>query len=560
MLLNLHVKNFAIIDEVDVTFRDNLNILTGETGAGKSIIIGSVNVALGGKVSKDIIRKGADYALVELLFHTDNDYILNRIKELDLPVEDGQIIITRKIMSGKSISKVNGETVTAANLKEIAGLLIDIHGQHEHQSLLYKDKHLDIIDRFAKENIYDIKNNLEVEYRKYIDIGNSLKELKIDEDKRLREMSFLEYEINEIKNAALKSGEDEILTADYKKFSNAKTIAEGLNQVYDLIGYENLSSAGNNIGRSVKQLSRLTEYDETIKGFYSQIMDIETLVNDFNRDLSDYIADINGYEDDFTITEQRLNLVNHLKAKYGSSIEEILQYLKSREEKLTQYENYEETLSALNLEYVKQEEKVRKLSEQLSVIRQEKSKELASKIKEALIDLNFLEVKFEIIFRYTGHYTGNGYDDAEFIISTNPGEELKPLSKVASGGELSRIMLAIKSVLAHKDEINTLIFDEIDVGVSGRTAQKVSEKLSMIADKHQILCITHLPQIAAMADAHYIIEKQSDGITTHTSIRSLKEKESVEEIARILGGAKITDTVIQSAEEMKELAKRTKKY
>ena len=560
MLLNLHVKNFAIIDEVDVTFKDNLNILTGETGAGKSIIIGSINVALGGKIAKDIIRKGAEYALVELLFQIEDKHILEVINEMDIPAEDGQIIISRKIMNGKSISKINGQGVTAGVLKEIAGLLIDIHGQHEHQSLLYKEKHLDIIDRFAKSFIGDIKKELESEYKEYINLRNKLNELKIDEDKRLREISFLEYEINEIKNANLKMGEDAILAAEYKKLSNSKTIADGLNNVYDWMSYQITDSAGDNIGRTVKQLTKLLEFDDSLSGLYNQILDIETLVNDFNRDLSEYTSDMKNNDEDLSITEQRLDLINHLKSKYGNAITDILNYLEQSETKLSQYKNYEETMAALAVQLEKQENKIQDLSDQLSIIRKEKAKELSAKIKTALIDLNFLEVQFEMIFKSTGHYSANGFDDAEFLISTNPGEEIKPLSRVASGGELSRIMLAIKSVLADKDEIETLIFDEIDVGVSGRTAQKVSEKLSMIAGGHQVLCITHLPQIAAMADSHYIIEKTSDGFTTRTSIRDLTEYESIDEIARILGGAVITDTVLQSAKEMKQLAKTTKKY
>ncbi len=560
MLLNLHVKNFAIIDEVDVTFKDNLNILTGETGAGKSIIIGSINVALGGKISKDIIRKGSDYALVELLFQIEDDHIIKALSEMDLPAEDGQIIISRKITNGKSISKINGETVTTGALKEIAGLLIDIHGQHEYQSLLYKEKHLDIVDRFAKDSIGVIKKQLESDYKEYITIRNKLAELKIDEDKRLREISFLEYEINEIKSAVLKNGEDEILAAEFKKLSNAKAIAEGLNHVYDLMSYQISDSAGDNIGRTVKQLMKLMEYDDSISGLYNQMIDIETLLNDFNRDLTDYIEGMNNHEEDLSVTVQRLDLINHLKSKYGYTIPDILKYCEESENKLSQYNNYEETMAELSRQLTQQEKKIKILSEQLSAVRQDKAKELTSKMKEALIDLNFIDVRFEMLFKPNGHYTANGFDDAEFLISTNPGEEIKPLSKVASGGELSRIMLAIKSVLADKDDINTLIFDEIDVGVSGRTAQKVSEKLSMIAGSHQVLCITHLPQIAAMADYHYIIEKTTDGFSTRTSIRNLEEKESIEEIARILGGAAITDTVMHSAKEMKELAKKTKKY
>ncbi|MDF2472435.1 MAG: hypothetical protein K0R21_217 [Anaerocolumna sp.] len=559
LLLNLHVKNFAIIDEVDVYFGDNLNILTGETGAGKSIIIGSINVALGGKIAKDIIRNGAEYALVELLFQVE-DETTKAIRSLDIPVEDGQIIISRKIMNGKSISKVNGETVTAGALRDIAGLLIDIHGQHEHQSLLHKEKHLDIIDRYARDEISDIKKQLEVTYKEYVSVKSKLHDMNMDEDKRLREISFLEYEINEIKSASLKQGEDDSLSVEYKRLSNAKTISEGLSSVYDFMSYNTNGSASDTIGRAVRVLGKLHDYDDAIASFSNQIADIEALVTDFNRELAEYIDDLSNHEEDFTAVEQRLNFINHLKSKYGNTIDDVIKYCEESERKLEQYQNYELTLTSLTKQLDQLEIKLKSLSDHLSGIRIDKSKELTKRMKEALVDLNFLDVKFEMTFNRLDHYTSNGYDDAEFVISTNPGEELKPLSKVASGGELSRIMLAIKSVLADKDEIDTLIFDEIDVGVSGRTAQKVSEKLFMIAGNHQVICITHLPQIAAMADAHFIIEKTTDGITTKTSINKLEESDSVGEIARILGGAVITETVIQSAKEMKELAKSTKKY
>lgn len=560
LLLSLHVKNLAIIDEVEVFFTDKLNILTGETGAGKSIIIGSINIALGAKVSKEIIRKGADYALVELVFQLDDRASIDAIKELDLPIEDGQIIISRKIMNTRSIFKVNGENVTASTLKVISSILIDIHGQHEHQSLLYKNKHLQILDHFSKEEIGELKKELEDCYKRFSKAKKKLNEVTIDEDKKLREISFLEYEINEIKSARLKEHEDEELAIQYKKLSNMSTITNVLSTVYNMTGsYEN-NSAGDNIARAMKSITRIDNMDDELGSFVYQLSEIENLLNDFNRELSDYIEGLTFSQEDFKQIEDRLNLINNLKAKYGNSMNEIHEYCKASEEKLLRYQNYEYYVDSIKKELIESESELNKKSEELSKIRQENAIVLTKLIKDALIDLNFLDVKFDMIFKKLGHFTENGIDEAEFIISTNPGEEQKPLSKVASGGELSRIMLAIKSVLADNDSIDTLIFDEIDVGVSGRTAQRVSEKLSVIAKNHQVLCITHLPQIAAMADSHFIIEKNTDGDTTHTTIRALKEEESVEEIARILGGAKITETVITSAREMKELAQGTKIY
>lgn len=559
MLVSLHVKNFAIINEVEVYFKDHLNIMTGETGAGKSIIIGSINAALGAKVSKDIIKSGAEYALVELVFETGDEEIFTAMRELDLPVEGNQIIISRKILPGRSVCKINGENVTGTALATIAGLLIDIHGQHEHQSLLHKAKHLEIVDRFAKNEIGTLKQELEASYKNYLILKQELCDAGMDEEKRLREISFLEYEVNEIKNAVLLPGEDEELAVTYKKLSNANTISEGLQAVHSYMGYE-ADAAGDSISRALRHLMKLAEYDEFIGSFLSQVTDIEALINDFNRELSQYLSGMENKEEELYEVTRRLDLINHLKQKYGNTLEGILKHCKESEEKLAKYRDYDEYMEKLKASLAEEERRLKTLCGKLSLIRQTKSAELTAKIQEALVSLNFLDVKFEMTFEQTGTYSSNGFDDAEFILSTNPGEALKPLSRVASGGELSRIMLGIKSVLADKDEIETLIFDEIDVGISGRTAQKVSEQLSLIANQHQIICITHLAQIAAMADAHYIIEKQTDGTSTQTMIRELYEEEQIDELARILGGAAITDRVIENAKEMKELASSSKKY
>lgn len=558
LLISLHVKNFAIINEAEVIFGDKLNILTGETGAGKSIIIGSINAALGAKVNKDIIRSGAEYALIELIFETKDETVFDIMRRQDIPIEGNQIIISRKIMANRSICRINGENVTSSVLAEIAGRLIDIHGQHEHQSLLHKAKHLELVDRYARDDIYKIKQELEQCYKEYIRIKQEFEEAGIDEDKRAREMSFLEYELNEITAAALVQGEDDELAERYKKLSNANTISEGLQSVYRFIGYEP-SAAGDLIGRALRQLTKLTEYDSSITTFLNQLSDIDALVNDLNRDLAEYLQDMDNPEEELNEVSQRLDIINRLKAKYGNSIERILAYKKECEEKLEKYRNYDNYISKLAEKLKRYEEKLQALSEKLSSVRQSKARELSARIREALVALNFLDVKFEMAFERLDHYTANGFDDAEFIISTNPGEELKPLSKIASGGELSRIMLGIKSVLAGKDEIETLIFDEIDTGISGRTAQKVSEQLAVLSRDHQIICITHLAQIAAMADSHYVIEKQTDGMTTHTDIKKLNEDEMIDELSRILGGVQITARVRESAKEMKELAVATKK-
>ncbi len=559
MLLNLHVKNFAIIDEIDVCFNDHLNILTGETGAGKSIILGSINIALGGKVNKEIIRKGADYALVELVFQIDDVHTKEALQELDIEVADHQIIIARKIMNGRVINKINGENVPGVMLKKVAELLLDIHGQHEHQSLLYKTKHLSIVDQYGKSEIRPLKKELSYIYRDYLDIMKELNESAISEEQKLREVSFLEYEINEIESANLKVDEDERLQEEYKRLANANTISENLSSIYDMSALSN-TSISENISRSIRLIQRVSEFDKTMEQFASQLLDIEGIVTDFNRDISEYMADLEYDPMEFNQIEERLNLINNLKAKYGNSIKEILEYLERAQEKLEKYTAYDEYMEGLNKKKKQIEEQLQHVSEKISVLRHKYAKELQEKITEALLDLNFMNVNFQIATNRLPKYTEQGFDEIEFLISTNLGEDVKPLSKVASGGELSRIMLAIKSVLADQDSVGTLIFDEIDVGVSGRTAQKVSERMAVISQKHQVLCITHLPQIASMADSHYIIEKTQDKVRTTTNIYKLSNEQSIEELARMLGGVKITDTVLENAKEMKDLAKKTKLY
>lgn len=557
MLVSLHVKNFAIIEEEEVFFGDNLNILTGETGAGKSIIIGSISACLGGKVSRDIVRKGAQYAFAELCFHTGDQKILSKLESLDLPCEDGEIIISRRIMAnGRSSAKVNGETVTASVLKEISGLLIDIHGQHEHQSLLEKSMHLKLLDRFAKEETGGLKARVRELYETYASVNKELSSSVMDEEKRLRELSFLEYAINEIETAKPVPGEDEELTARHRLLSNAASLAEGMGAVVRLTGEDD--GAADRFGRAVRQLMRIAEYDPELSGLLDQASDIEGLMNDFNREVSDYITGLSDSGDELAQVEERLDLIERLKQKYGPETADVLSYLADSKKKRDRLRDYDAYLAGLKKKAALAEKELKAASEQLSLVRRKKALALTETLKKALIDLNFLDVRFEMVFSPEKNYTQEGIDEVQFFISTNPGEELRPLSKVASGGELSRIMLAIKSVLADKDEIETLIFDEIDVGVSGRTAQKVSEKLAVIAKSHQVICITHLPQIASMADTHFIIEKESDGVSTRTSIRQLDLEGSVQEIARILGGAAITDTVLNGAREMKQLADSAK--
>lgn len=558
MLHNLYVKNLALIDEIEVEFTKGLNILTGETGAGKSIILGSVNLALGGKYSADIIRKGAEYGYVELTFFVENKTQEEALKRKDIFPEDGVVVLSRKLMSRRSISKINGETVPIALLKEAASILIDIHGQHEHQSLLYKKNHLTILDAFAKENIKQVKEKLAKAYLIYKEQKEELEEALTDEKERNKEIGFLEFEIQEIRQAKLSRQEDETLEETYRRMTNGKKIVGNLEEAYEYTGGTNSETASEAISRALRCMQEAAGCDEQAQDMFQQLAEIDSLLNDFNRELSDYKMSFDFSEETFFEVETRLNEINRLKAKYGNSIEEILEYCDKKEERLLKLQDYDAYLAQLQKKVEETEAEVKHYSNQLSLLRKEESVKLAEAIRKGLRDLNFLDTQFEIVFRELGTYTVQGTDEVEFMISMNPGEPVRALGDVASGGELSRIMLAIKSVMAEKDQIETLIFDEIDVGISGRTAQKVSEKMSFIGQNHQVICITHLAQIAAMADAHYAIEKQvEDGVTKSKIFRLSKEQE-IEELARILGGAKITDTVMQSAAEMKELAERTK--
>ena len=554
MLTHLHVKNLALIREAEIDFTEGLNILTGETGAGKSIVIGSVSLALGGKVSREMVRPGADYGLAELVFLVNREKQKEKLLELGITPEEDQVIISRKISDGRSINKINGETVTLSQLRETASLLIDVHGQHEHQSLLQKKKHLEILDEFAKEELGPVKEKLAGAFQNWKKLKKQLQEAQMDEESRLREISLLEFETDEIGKAELVPGEDEELERRYRRMTNARKLMEAAGSAYALTGYEEESGAGAVIGRAVRELQSAASFDEELSGLASLLSDVDGLLNDFNREMSDYLTSLEFDEKEFSETEERLNLLNYLKSRYGHTLEEILAYQEKQEQRLAALQDYDRYLQDLEAQLKKAEEELQDLCAEASGIRQRYGKMLCEKIKEHLIDLNFLNVEFEMAFEELPEYTAQGKDSAEFLISTNPGEPLRPLMKIASGGELSRIMLAIKTVMADRDEIDTVIFDEIDVGISGRTAQKVSEKMMLIGRTRQVICITHLAQIAAMADSHYRIEKQVEEGETRTQIRRLSEKESIEELARILGGAEITDAVTKNAEEMRALA------
>ncbi len=560
MLLNVNVKNLALIKQADIYFDEGMNILTGETGAGKSIIIGSILIALGGKVPKDMIREDEKEALVELVFQIQDEETKAKLREQGIETEeDDQVIITRKIMNGRSLIKVNGESFTAGNLKKVTELLIDIHGQHDHQSLLKQSRHLEILDEFSEKTSGDVKSKVRQTYKEWKELKKSLEEFDMDDETRNREISFCQYEINEIDEAALRPGEYAELEERYKKMSSSKQLIETMNEVYGLTGYENDYSAAEQIGRASSMIQSLLPLDSTLESLVSSFMDLEAICQDVNRNIKTYVEELAFDEEQTAETEERLDLLNKFRQKYANLadktevIEKILEYRDRQKEKLDKLLHLEEQKHELIRQTAVKEQQLKELSETLSEIRKKQAKKLEKDIISVLKGLNFLDVKFEITFSKRPDFNENGTDEVEFMISTNPGEPLRPLTKIASGGELSRIMLGIKTIMAAKDNIDTLIFDEIDTGISGRTAQMVAERMKEVSRVHKIICITHLPQIAAMADMHFLIEKSVVHRETVTAIHTLNENESVAEIARMLSGSQITETVLENAREMKKL-------
>ena len=554
MLLGLNVKNLALIEKAEVEFAGGLNILTGETGAGKSIIIGSVGLALGGKASKDMIRQGEESASVELLFSVDDEKKREALKTLDVtPDEDGLLIISKKITQARSISRINDETVTTARLRAVTGLLLDMHGQHDHQSLLHRQKHLEILDEYSRSETQQLKKQVADGYRTYQSLKSAMESFSLDAEGRRREADFTRFEIDEIENAGIRPGEEEELSARYRKYVHGQKIVSSMQTAARAVDNEE-------IGRALREVESVVAYDDGLKEIHDSLADAESILNDLGRAISDYMNEMEFDEEEFKKTESRLDFIRSLMAKYGNTEEAVLAALTEKKETLARLEHYDELAEKARKEFWAQERKMQDLCEKLSAARKDAAKVLEERIRDELLDLNFLHVDFKIEVRKLPEFNASGFDEVEFLISTNPGSiPPRPLGEVASGGELSRIMLAIKTVLADTDDIPTLIFDEIDTGISGRTAQKVSERLSYIAGKHQVLCITHLPQIAAMADTHFEIKKTVENGKTVTRIRRLDPEEQVEELARLLGGAEITEAVKENAREMKRLAEEKKK-
>ena len=558
MLQSLHVKNLALLEETEVEFGEGLNILTGETGAGKSLLIGSINLALGGKFDREMLRAGAESALVEIRFSGDQA-VTEKLREMEIEEEpDESVFISRKLQPGKAVCRINGETVSARQVKELAELLLDIHGQHEHQSLLHRKKHLEILDAYCGEELSPLLEEAGECYRRMSELADRIREETMDEAARRREQDLAEYEWKEITESDLQPGEDEELENRFRFMNNSRRILEGLFETASYTGNDSEQGAGTSLGRALRGMHSIAGFDSRLEELADQLAEIDSLLSDFNRDLETIQSECEFDEAEYAAIEDRLNRINRLKGKYGNSIEEILSVAQNRKELLDKLADYDAYLEGLQREYTVCEQKYAEVCGEITVIRRKNASVLEQELLDALKRLNFLTVSFRIAVEDRQTKTARGWDEAEFLISTNPGEPIRPIGQVASGGELSRIMLAIKTVLAERDSIDTLIFDEIDTGISGRTAWRVSEQLSILAGAHQVICITHLPQIAAMADRHFCIAKSSTEDNTSTDISCLSEQDSLVELARLLGSDCFSEAALENAREMKFQAEQFK--
>ena len=559
MLENIQVKNVALIDMAEVEFGEGLNILTGETGAGKSILLSSVQLALGAKADKGLIRTGAEFASVTLTFLPDDEQ-KERLKDLDIDCEDDILVLQRRIYPNKSVCKINGENVILKTMQSVAQLLIDIHGQREHQAVLKADVQEEMLDSYAMDEISGDLQRIRELYRDYKKLKLQYEELANQDTDYTRELDFARFELDEIEKAELTEGEDEKLQEQYERLSNAKKIQDSVGSVQEILGGQN-NSLLNEMSMALRTLLPVRDYDEELADAYTQLSDVEMVVQDCIHSLDRYLDHFEMDASDLQRISDRLNLINHLKDKYGSHMEDIFQYAQTLSEKIGRMENREQTLVSLQNQMEELLSSYDELSQSLYEKRKKACMELSEKMTQAMVDLNFEQCRFEVFCEHDKeHRKKNGCDSIAFMISLNPGEPLKPLANVASGGELSRIMLAVKTIFADKDRTGTLVFDEIDSGISGKTAWKVSEKLAVLRKEHQVICITHLPQIAAMADCHFCIRKSTTDNRTSTSVHRLTEEESIAEIGRLLGTDELTDAVLQNAAEMKNMAKQTKQY
>lgn len=565
MLRELHIKNVAVIEEVTVEFENGFQTLTGETGAGKSILIDSINMALGGRGSRDIVRTGTDYAQVDLAFEVEDDEVLGCLSELGIDCEDGTVLISRRLQpDGKSRSHINGKLTPLNVVREVGELLLTIHGQNDNQSILSPKTHLKFVDEYGNHG--ELLDEYKKQFAAVKKIRTMLSELEADEHGKSELIELLSFQVDEIDAAKLKPGEEEELEERRSFLQNAEQLAEDAGGAYYALhgGDEESNGALDGLSEALRLLDEAKEFDSRLSPHYDTLSSVMADVEDVMHELRIYTDGVDYSQEELDNTESRLSLIYSLKRKYGSTVEEVLDYAQKSRERLAAIESSDERRTELTAQLSGETEKLSEIAGRLTKARVSAALNLQERIMNELADLDMQKMRFSaevsMIEEADGSpkYGSDGCDNVEFMISANPGESLKPLAKIASGGEMSRIMLAIKSVLSDSDKVETMIFDEIDTGVSGRAAQKIAEKMGMLAKKRQTLCITHLAQIAAMADRHYIIEKNSDEGSTRTTVRPIEGEERIQELARIIGGVIVTELTLSAAREMLDMAEAYK--
>lgn len=559
MLVVLNIKNFALIQELSVEFGAGFNILSGETGAGKSILIDTIDYVLGGKFSKDLIRYGEDKTYVEAIFDIENDEIYTLLNDLNIEADELLVVSRETTISGKSIIKVNGKTIVLSQLKKIREKLLDIHGQHQNQSLLSKGTHILYLDEYNSENISPLLEQFEIFKNRYSEIEDKINELKGNED-REKLLDYIKFQIEDIEKAKLKPGEEEDLREQYNILANAEKISSSLINSYN---YLNNNPQGNSVlellSKVISELSHSEMHLEKIKDKRVQVEEAYYLLEESTRDIRDIANEVYYDENELAAINERIYEISLYKKKYGNSIDEILQFLEKLKNQYDEFINSEEIILKLKKELSVIEKEMKDIGLKLHEFRCMSAKDLEVRIKEELSYVGLEKAIINIDLNLSEEANSRGYDDVQFLISANPGEPLKPLEKVLSGGELSRIMLALKCVFVDKDKIPTLIFDEIDTGISGAIGKRVGEKMYQVSVKHQVLCITHLPQIAALSDNHYFVSKKVENGKTFTQIRMLNEEDKVCEIAKMIGGDNLSDVAIDNSREMVKLADIKKK-
>lgn len=537
MITTLHIKNIGIIDDLSIDLNQGLNVLTGETGAGKTLIIDSIGIISGGRFSKEMIRKGENTSYIEICMYEPNSK----------KAIDGNIIVSRQIWAnGRNMCKINGRMVTVNELKDFMKRYIEIHGQNDNQTLLESKTHLMYLDSFIGDKIIEIKSKYYEKYQRFNEINIELKANYGDEKERERKLDLLRYQISEIEEANLTENEEEILEEKRKIMLNSEKISNNLNKADEAIQNSSIDS----LSIAIRALEKIETIDKNYEKVSSNLKGIYYELQELARDISNYKEDIYFDEQERNKTEERLDLINSLKRKYGNTIKEILEYKKDIQEEIQHIENLEDYNNKLKSELEQIQNEMEEMSEQINKIRVKQAQKLSESINLELKDLEMKNAKINVKVEKQENFNKEGKDKVEFLISTNLGEDEKELIKIASGGEMSRIMLAIKKVLSDTDKTPVMIFDEIDTGISGNAANAVAEKLNLISKFHQVLCISHLPNIAAAADYNYFISKKITNERTNTNVKLLQEKEVIEEIARISSG-KVNDVTIKYATQLR---------